>query len=1153
MGRILRSQTLTRLRNVTRHNRPVTLDSDDHNVVYAGVKKELNLRIQLNLLQERNVFLNQLKVTGIGTKEIEATASDAIHGAASRSRTYTTRRTPLHVKWVRDILKVRISLNLSEIRATTRTLNAVAAGNNRLFTSASERREIRKIMDEEVRYASAVHCERLEKKHAWLKRLYMRKATPLESDNVNRNITEPGGNIAQVMLNSIKTSNEELQELYRHDRRFKPGDDFVVYGDINLTEHEKSFLNLPPKFRMYGKLNEESIETEIEKSHLKARYQMMQHADTEQQEGDEVVAASERHETSTQSDGSSDSSSTQGMNIESVQVQDTQSTAFSFANRRVTDFKTNTRLLAPKPASESDEVRMHSRKQKIMEALKEYKERTNSPRSRTNRIPMTNLTYSEYKGLMSLKKRVANREIVINPTDKSGKYAVTTPALYRVAAMEHTLKDTVVTEETVSKTENEANNISMQLVRVLKLGQYYEQTSRVKSALKSTDNPPPPVYFYFKDHKNVRDGETCPPTRPICGANEGPLMRLSELLSDVLERVIDHDNMTEMLCDSTEDMLSRIESANEAMCQHGMNHEREESTQEWFSRDLVVMSEDVEALYPSIDLDDTMSAIHEVMNRTNLEFDITWKEVSKFIAVSQGYSVDDDLQEFIPDRDTQVGRRRTTAFLSQPNDDKWVWKNHREPTEVEKRRLFTTMLKIVVTFMMKNHVYTFDGKYYRQVKGGPIGLRLTGVLAKLVMIEFSRRWKQVTDKLGMQTLVDAIYVDDHNIALWEVKPGVRYDGEHQCVYIDRDAIREDIEISGELRTAKFVTSITNTVMPRSIKMKHDVAGNHDEKWLPVLDLELRVENNIIYSRFYKKPMASSKVIHRRSAMSNKVKRSVLIQEGLRRMYNCTPNLPLAMRANVLQEFAASMMLSGHSESFREYVLTAVMRKYEKDLQAYNEGAKPLYRKKSDRTDNSVQTKSKTAWLEKVGHNNLMVIPNTPGSKLLKHIKQKLQNIDEPEGIKTLFREDGGIAGKQLLCRSDPFPRRNCSDTMCMMCSSGNDTLAKCRVSNVNYEIECKCCNKVYIGTTSRNCRVRGKEHASNGTSTINKHAAFCHPTDRGNQYEMRIVRHFNDPLTRQVHEAVKISRAVKERRGILNEKKEFNVLRLVQLSAEYDA
>ena len=124
----------------------------------------------------------------------------------------------------------------------------------------------------------------------------------------------------------------------------------------------------------------------------------------------------------------------------------------------------------------------------------------------------------------------------------------------------------------------------------------------------------------------------------------------------------------------------------------------------------------------------------------------------------------------------------------------------------------------------------------------------------------------------MQTLVDAIYVDDHNIALWEVNPGIRYDDEHQCIYIDRNAITEDKEISGELRTAKFVTSITNTMMPRSIKMKYDVAGNHMEGWLPVLDLELRIVDNIIYSRFYRKPMATNKVIHRRSAMSDKVKR-----------------------------------------------------------------------------------------------------------------------------------------------------------------------------------------------------------------------------------------------------------------------------------------
>ena len=51
-------------------------------------------------------------------------------------------------------------------------------------------------------------------------------------------------------------------------------------------------------------------------------------------------------------------------------------------------------------------------------------------------------------------------------------------------------------------------------------------------------------------------------------------------------------------------------------------------------------------------------------------------------------------------------------------------------------------------------------------------------------------------------------------------------------------------------------------------------------------------------------------------------------------------------------------------------------------------------------------------------------------------------------------------------------------------------------------------------------------------------------------YEMKVTGRFRDPMTRQVNEAVKISKAFRSHQELLNERKEFNILRLVALSAE---
>lgn len=50
-----------------------------------------------------------------------------------------------------------------------------------------------------------------------------------------------------------------------------------------------------------------------------------------------------------------------------------------------------------------------------------------------------------------------------------------------------------------------------------------------------------------------------------------------------------------------------------------------------------------------------------------------------------------------------------------------------QPDVAMTRRMLIEALSIVLMFVMKNHVYTFNGVIYRQLKGGPIGMELTGV------------------------------------------------------------------------------------------------------------------------------------------------------------------------------------------------------------------------------------------------------------------------------------------------------------------------------------------------------------------------------------------------------------------------------------------
>ena len=127
-------------------------------------------------------------------------------------------------------------------------------------------------------------------------------------------------------------------------------------------------------------------------------------------------------------------------------------------------------------------------------------------------------------------------DIVVFPTDKSGKLAISTPEVYKEAAKTHVEKDTKVPWNTLKATETLVNRHVLQLAKAFRMGSTHAQEDRITKALRAVDVAPPVVYFLWKDHKEY---EVFPPTRPVCGGTVGPLVRGSDLMSTILTPVID--------------------------------------------------------------------------------------------------------------------------------------------------------------------------------------------------------------------------------------------------------------------------------------------------------------------------------------------------------------------------------------------------------------------------------------------------------------------------------------------------------------------------------------------------------------------------------------------------------------------------------------
>ena len=96
-------------------------------------------------------------------------------------------------------------------------------------------------------------------------------------------------------------------------------------------------------------------------------------------------------------------------------------------------------------------------------------------------------------------------------------------------------------------------------------------------------------------------------------------------------------------------------------------------------------------------------------------------------------------------------------------------------TEKEKRKVMAEVMRLAVELMYDTHLYTFGGKCYRQKEGGPIGLRSTCALARVVMARWDMMWKERVKSSNIELEEDGRYVDDARAFLYPYRPGWRWE------------------------------------------------------------------------------------------------------------------------------------------------------------------------------------------------------------------------------------------------------------------------------------------------------------------------------------------------------------------------------------------
>ena len=247
-----------------------------------------------------------------------------------------------------------------------------------------------------------------------------------------------------------------------------------------------------------------------------------------------------------------------------------------------------------------------------------------------------------------------------------------------------------------------------------------------------------------------------------------------------------------------------------------------------------------------------------------------------------------------------------------------------ELSEVDKRLLLSMVVKITTLQIFKHHCYQFDGVVYRQSKGGPIGLRFTSIVARLVMDHWLKVFLCAIVDAG--ALIHGImkYVDDINLIMALLHLGMRW--EDGTLTWKEEWLDKDIR---DGRTAEDVTMVAmqqaaDSILPW-LQFTVDQPSNHGCAMVPVLDLQVWVkhpapgtpkdqQHDVVGWCFYEKMTASNRVLRASSAYNWHNKLVTLNQEVFRRMRNCTRQLTVVARSDILKTYVAKLRRSGYVEA-----------------------------------------------------------------------------------------------------------------------------------------------------------------------------------------------------------------------------------------------
>ena len=154
----------------------------------------------------------------------------------------------------------------------------------------------------------------------------------------------------------------------------------------------------------------------------------------------------------------------------------------------------------------------------------------------------------------------------------------------------------------------------------------------------------------------------------------------------------------------------------------------------------------------------------------------------------------------------------------------------------------------------------------------------------------------------MEPKIYTRFKDDIQIVIESLENGSKI--EDGKIVVDEQKKLVDKDRSDSKVTMDVIQEVANSINPM-IKLTVETLCNFKDGKLPVLDIKVNIndnENNRIDFEFYEKPTQNCRVILASSALSFTKKRTILTQEGLRRLRNTKMELGQKVQEKYLNLF-----------------------------------------------------------------------------------------------------------------------------------------------------------------------------------------------------------------------------------------------------------